>query len=133
MLRGSCLCGKVAYEVRGAPKAMYHCHCGVCRKANGSSLATNLIVAAEDFVLVSGGEALGAYESSPRKHRYFCSGCGSPIYSQAAQTPQIVSVRCGTLDVDPGLRPSVHIHAASKAPWFPICDGLPERPKGLAG
>jgi hypothetical protein len=132
MLRGSCLCGRVAYEIRGAPKAMYHCHCGTCHKANGASLATNLIVAAEDFVLVSGAEGLAAYESSPGKRRYFCSRCGSPIYSRSDASQQIVSVRCGTLDGDPGLRPSLHTHVAARAPWYEICDGLPQRPGGLA-
>ena len=73
MLRGSCLCGRVGYEIRGEPRLMYYCHCGACRKATGSSFATNLLVLADDFVLVSGRERLSAFESSPDKHRYFCS------------------------------------------------------------
>lgn len=131
MLGGSCLCGSVSYEIRGAPKAMYHCHCGVCRKANGASLATNLIVAAADFAVVAGRESLTGFESSPQKQRYFCSRCGSPIYSHSAHTREVVSVRCGTLDADPALRPSAHIYTASKAPWTEICDGLPQKPEGL--
>jgi hypothetical protein len=103
---------------------MYYCHCGTCRKASGSSFATNLLVLADDFELVSGRELLSAFESSPDKHRYFCSGCGSPVYSQAKATRAIVSVRGGTLEADPSLRPSVHAHVASKAPWFEIGDGL---------
>jgi len=132
MLRGACLCGKLRYEIRGAPRLMYYCHCGTCRKASGSSFATNLIVLAEDFVLVAGRELLSAFESSPDKHRYFCSACGSPIYSQAKKTRNIVSVRCGTLEADPILRPSVHYHVASKAPWDRICDELPQTPEGFA-
>lgn len=130
MLRGSCLCGAVKYEIRGTPRGMYHCHCGVCRKANGASLATNAIVLASEFELVAGRDRLSAYESSPGKRRWFCSGCGSPIYSQSDETRGIVSVRCGTLDGDPGLRPTVHLWTASKAPWTEICDGLPQRPAG---
>jgi hypothetical protein len=124
------LCGKVAYEIRGEPAS--YCHCGTCRKASGSSFATNLIVLADDFVLVSGRELLSAFESSPDKHRYFCSACGSPIYSQAKATRKIVSVRCGTLETDPGLRPSIHAYVASKAPWFEIRDGLPQAPEAFA-
>jgi hypothetical protein len=131
MLGGSCLCGAVRYEIRGAPKAMYHCHCTTCQKANGASMATNLIVASEDFVVVAGRERLSAFESSPAKHRYFCSACGSPIYSHAESTRQIVSVRCGTLDGDPGLRPLAHAFVASKAPWTEIRDALPQRPGSL--
>ena len=132
MLRGTCLCGKVKYEIRGEPRLMYYCHCGICRKANGSAFATNMIVLAEDFLLVSGRELLTAFESSPDKHRYFCSACGSPIYSQAKLTRSIVSVRCGTLETDPILRPSIHAHVASKAPWHRICDELPQAPGAFA-
>src|SRR5687767_612752 len=100
MVSGSCLCGKVSYAVRGRPLAMYQCHCGTCRKANGSSLATNIMVRTQDFEVTAGKESLTAFESSPGKHRYFCSACGSPIYSHGEKTRQIVSVRCGTLDGD---------------------------------
>jgi hypothetical protein len=128
MLQGSCLCGAVRYQVRGEPRAMYHCHCETCRKANGSSLATNMIVRAEDFEIVAGRDRLAAFESSPRKHRWFCSRCGSPIYSHADATRALVSVRCGTLDSEPEIRPSMHVYAASKAPWTEILDDLPQHP-----
>jgi hypothetical protein len=28
VLRGSCNCGKVRYELRGPPRVTYYCHCG---------------------------------------------------------------------------------------------------------
>lgn len=31
----------------------------------------------------------------------------------------------GTLDDDPGIKPSSHIFVGSKAPWFDITDDLP--------
>jgi hypothetical protein len=128
MSTGSCLCGAVRYELRGDPALMYYCHCGTCRKANGSSFATNLIVPADDFTITAGRERLTAFESSPAKHRYFCSACGSPIYSHAEATKHIVSVRCGTLDGDPGVRPAVHTYVATRAPWFEITDAIPQKP-----
>src|SRR5262245_24449457 len=108
MLQGSCLCGQLRYEIRGRPLLMYYCQCGPCRKASGSSFATNIIVGADDFALVAGRELLAAFESSPSKRRHFCRACGSPIFSQAAATRQILSVRCGTLDADPEVRPATH-------------------------
>lgn len=129
MIRGSCLCGKVAYELRGAPQAMYYCHCSMCRKASGSSFATNMLVQAADFTIVSGRELLEAYESSPGEYRHFCSGCGSPIYGEAAVRPGRVTIRCGSVEGDPGVRPSCHIYAASRAPWFSITDRLSQFPE----
>jgi len=125
MLHGSCLCGKVQYEIDGQPLAMYHCHCGVCRAACGAGFATNIAVSTPDFRLTAGAEALAAYESSPGKHRYFCSTCGSPIYSHGRKTSHFVSVRCGTLHDDPGLRPAYHAYVATRAPWVSIDDDLP--------
>lgn len=130
-LGGSCLCGAVRYELRGTPRLMYHCHCGTCRKANGASVATNLMLGVDDFVIVAGQDRLTAFESSPNKHRHFCSACGSPIYSQSAATPDVVSLRIGTLDGDPGVRPAAHIWVDSRAPWDDVCDGLPQLPRGF--
>ena len=124
MIGGSCLCGQVKYEVRGQPQVMYYCHCSMCRKATGSSFATNMLVAKEHFVITTGASLLEAFQSSPGEKRYFCSACGSPIYSQADARRGMVSVRCGGLDADPGIRPTEHIYTASKAPWFEIHDPL---------
>ena len=132
MLRGSCLCGKIKYEVRGEPLGMYYCHCETCRKATGTAFATNIAVATDAFVVTAGRDSLKAYESSPQKYRYFCADCGSPIYSQADATKGMVSLRCGTLDDDPKLRPNVHFWVSSKAPWFEIRDGVPEKPQGFS-
>jgi len=32
----------------------------------------------------------------------------------------------GTLDDDPGIKPSAHIYVGSKAPWYEITDTLPQ-------
>jgi hypothetical protein len=123
------MCGKVRYELRGEPKVSYYCHCGKCRKQSGSSFATNMVVGSDDFTIVEGKEMLSSFESSPRKYRYFCKGCGSPIYSQGESTRNFVSVRCGTLDTDLTVPPSVHAFVASKANWFDIRDGLAQHPE----
>jgi hypothetical protein len=36
----------------------------------------------------------------------------------------------GALDDDPGIKPKLHVHVASKAPWFTITDDLPQLPEG---
>jgi hypothetical protein len=37
-----------------------------------------------------------------------------------------VIIPAGALDGDPGVRPVVHIHTASKASWYEITDELPQ-------
>lgn len=126
MLDGACLCGRIRYEIDGEPRFMYQCHCGKCRAASGASFVTNIIVDADRFRITAGKESLGAFESSPRKFRHFCTACGSPIYSHGEKTKQVVSVRCGTLKPDPGVRVAYHAFVASKAPWVDIHDGRPQ-------
>jgi hypothetical protein len=56
----------------------------------------------------------------------FCGACGSALYSEHPDDPTIRAVRLGTLDADPGIRPSYH-QFVRYAAWFePIPDdGLP--------
>lgn len=125
-MKGSCLCGEVRYEITGDIVGINYCHCVQCRKASGTAFATNAAVATVDFSMTHGRQRLAYIESSPGKKRYFCSGCGSPIYSQYDDRMETVYVRIGTIDDDAGLRPDVHIYVASKAPWYEIRDDLPQ-------
>ena len=97
MYCGSCLCGAVKHEVRGAFGAGYFCHCSRCRKATGSAFASSALVATKDFVVIEGDEALKSF-SVNGVHRVFCSHCGSPIISRRDAMPDAVRVRLGTLD-----------------------------------
>lgn len=130
VLTGHCLCGRVAYEIRGDVLAMLYCHCEECRRATGSSLNTSIFVSEADFAVVDGQEAVGHHEASPGNRRHFCTGCGSPLFKQFPSPPGLITVRAGTLDGDPGVRPSGHIWVSEKAPWYEIADGLPQFARG---
>jgi len=133
LLTGSCQCGQVRYEIDAPPLAMYHCHCSICRAASGSGFATNIVVTAASFHVVRGSASLRSHASSPGKLRHFCGNCGSPIYSRGETTSDRVSVRSGTLDHDPGIRPAFHAYVDSKAPWVEIGDGLRQFAQAPAG
>ena len=126
MIRGSCLCGAVRYEIRGRLGRMSHCHCSMCRKAHGAAFGTYAQVARRDFALLAGAESIRSYRSSPKVTRTFCATCGSTLQWSTDDRPDHVDVAMGTLDDDPGIRPAVHIFVASKAPWYEIADGLPQ-------
>ena len=80
MLTGSCLCGRIRYEIRGKIGPDAQCHCVTCRKAQGGPFVTNAPVRVKYFHLVSSSESVAEFESSPGKKRYFCRGCGSPLW-----------------------------------------------------
>ena len=121
MIRGSCLCGDVAWELSGTPQMMGTCHCSMCRKATGAAYMMVVFGAAEDFRLVRGKDSIATYESSPGNARPFSSRCGSTVASKPpAGRP--VFMPAGCLEDDPGARMSAHIFVASKAPWHEIED-----------
>jgi hypothetical protein len=128
MHSGSCLCRAVRFEVAGELAPIQVCHCGDCRKAQGSAFATNIPVAVSDFRLVSGADRLKAYESSPGKERVFCADCGGPIFSRLKARPEAVRLRAGTLDEPVAAQVGFHFHTASKAGWWPITDDRPQYP-----
>ncbi len=125
MITGSCLCGGIRFEVDGPLEPIQVCHCGQCRKAQGTAFATNIPVPRAQFRLLQGEELLKRYSSSPGKQRCFCERCGSPIYSCNERTPGVVRVRAGTLDGDLDTQLQAHFFTAHKANWFEISDGLP--------
>jgi len=133
MHTGSCLCGAVKYEIDGALAPIQLCHCHMCRRASGTAFASNMPVAAADFRVIAGAASLKSYESSPGKERLFCAECGSPIISRSRLAPGVVRVRVGTLGAAEGATLSFHFNVASKAPWWPIADDLPQYPDDRPG
>ncbi len=125
MLKGSCLCGGIRYEIDADLGPVTNCHCIQCRKASGASFATNASVPAGSFRFVVGGDLLREWESSPGIRRCFCGRCGSQILKRKDASPESIRLRLGTLDTDPGVKPSKHIFVGSKAAWLEITDDLP--------
>jgi hypothetical protein len=126
MLKGSCLCGGVQYEINGELGTVTNCHCGLCRKMSGSAFSSGSTIPAASFRFVAGQELLKEWESSPGNHRVFCGRCGSPIVKKKDKDPDHLRFRPGTLDSDPGVKISKHTRVSSKAPWVEIKDGLPQ-------
>lgn len=127
--RGSCLCGGVRYEIEGELGDFGCCHCTSCRKASGTAYGANVPVARARFTLLAGESLLKEFESSPGKLRVFCQTCGSPVYAYAAQSPDVLRVRLGSLDTPFPKRASAHSWVSDKAAWETIEDSIPQFPE----
>lgn len=127
-IRGSCLCGEVRYQLESAPQFINHCHCSMCRKVHGAAFGSFLHADGRGFRWLAGEQRVKTWASSPGNLRAFCTGCGSnvPVVEDDEDDSPHVIIPAGGLDDDPGVRPVVHIHVASKAPWTTIADGLPQ-------
>jgi hypothetical protein len=131
MLKGSCLCGSLAYEVDADAGPIIHCHCATCRKAHGSAFSSVSNVPRAAFRWTRGHDLIAGYESSPGKTRHFCKRCGSHMMAQRDGQPTVL-LRLGCLDTPIADTPKAHIWRSDAASWYDPKDTLPELPEGMS-
>jgi hypothetical protein len=105
---GSCLCGKITYTVRDAPKRVGICHCTDCRKETGSSF------------MAFGIWPRVAFEASNElkyfQGRGFCEKCGSRMF---ALDDEDVEIRLGSLDMAPtDIEPTYELWVKRRENWL---------------
>ena len=126
--RGSCLCGRVRYEVTGRLGVMDTCHCTDCRKSHAAAFVAYIEVLWRDFRFVQGKENLTTHAASSGTKRSFCSTCGSIVINWSGEDAIGLGIPAGTLDTPIDVKPAYHTFVRSKAPWYDILDGLPQYP-----
>lgn len=126
VLKGSCLCGEVKFEVRAPFLRFTHCYCSRCRKATGSSHATNLYVAPDRFSWISGQESVARFDlpSAMSFATTFCKRCGGPLPHHTRSGREVV-VPAGSLDEEPSIKPQSNIFWGSRATWACVGADLP--------
>jgi hypothetical protein len=119
---GGCLCGAIRYSVNAPITDLRACHCRDCQKASGAHGAVVAIVASDKFKLEKGTPKryTGKAASGRTLYRFFCADCGSPIYGQRETTPEMMTLRAGTLDESNDLKVAMHIWTGSKRSWSHI-------------
>lgn len=114
---GSCLCGKVTFEIQGDFENFYLCHCEKCRKDTGSAHAANLFSSTAHIKWLSGQDHVRTYNHLSQGHiKSFCQTCGSAL-PNIQMDGKLLVVPAGSLDSDMHIRPQGHIYYASKANW----------------
>lgn len=126
MHKGSCLCGKVTFEVSGELPAPSACHCSQCRKHSGHFEASTDIP--RSAVTVEGEEHVTWFHSSEKVRRGFCSTCGSSLFWDPIDRDKHdwTAIAMGAFDTPTGTRLERHIFVADKGDYYDIADGLPQ-------
>jgi hypothetical protein len=127
---GSCLCGAVRYRFGLPPLWVAHCHCTMCRRAQGAGFVTWVGTSGQHFELLGRATELRTYRSSPEAIRSFCGRCGTPLFFESTRWPGELHVTLGSVDpaLAARLRAEGHVHWASRVPWIgEIHDGLPRQ------
>ncbi len=129
-VEGSCLCGGVRFEVDLPFLRASHCHCSRCRKHSGAFGGTQGRVPREGFRMLAGEDLLRIYRPEGGMAKVFCSECGSSLFGGTWPEGPEVSIRLGSLDGDPEIRPQYHQFVDSAAPWVDLPeDGLLRHPE----
>jgi hypothetical protein len=100
LLKGSCHCGAVKFEVRTTLTPATRCNCSLCRRKGALMTAT---FTAADLKIVSGEDALTLYQFNTRTARhFFCKHCGVYPFHQTRKDPLLWRANIGCLEgVDP--------------------------------
>jgi hypothetical protein len=132
-VRGSCLCGGVAFEIREKWGPVGQCHCSKCRKVSGADGNAAFLVRADRLAWLRGLDLVKTYlvPNGNGWRSSFCGVCGSPV-PHAGNSGERYFVPAGLLDDDPGSRGyAAHIFVGSKAPWSVLTDDAPKYREGF--
>jgi hypothetical protein len=130
MIRGSCLCGAVRFEVTGKTTDIGMCHCSKCRKVSGVASNANFMVGRDGLRWLAGEDGIKEFQLPSGWGVWRCAACGSP-------TPMLHPgggaywVPAGLLDTDPEVGVGGHIFVGSKAAWDEIGGSASQRMEGF--
>lgn len=124
MIRGSCCCQAVQFELANPPSFVGTCHCSRCRKVGASTIA---FVKREDVKWIAGKDCVQVFEPvAPYIYqRSFCKICGTSL-GEILSTEESFPVAANTLDSDLGLLNQSHEFVGEKPSWYEICDDAPQ-------
>jgi hypothetical protein len=126
---GGCTCGAARYEIGTEPIRGFYCQCRDCQRNTGAGhSAVAVFPSAALKVTGSVTEHLRTADSGVQKRKGFCAICGSPLYNQPQNVPDMIGVYVGTLDDPSSFKPQVVMFAARGHDWDLLDPALPKFP-----
>lgn len=123
LVKGSCLCGQVSFELTERLRQVVYCHCQQCRKTSGHFVAATAVGA--EHLVMKNDAGLAWYRSSDDAERGFCKECGSSLFWRPKEG-DYVSVWAGSLESPTGITGSKHIFVADAGDYYDLPDDLPK-------
>ena len=127
MLRGSCLCGGVKFEVAEPLEHLRYCHCESCKKLSGGVGTVNARVPQGAIRILEGEDLLQTFQPAEGSTKTFCLSCGSNLFGGGWPDAPVASVRLSAIDDAFDERPQAHGFVRSVAHWETLPDDGLER------
>ena len=120
----ACCCGQLRVACDGEPVRLSICHCLECQRRTGSVFGTqarfprgNVRIEGDSTAYTRLGDEGGTVTF------HFCPRCGSTVYWQLQQHPELIAVAVGAF-ADPGFGPPRHsVYERRRHGWVVPPDG----------
>lgn len=124
---GACHCRNIQFTAEVDTSHVVLCHCTDCQRLSGSAFRVNAPAAFDSFKLSCGEPKtyVKFAESGSKRLHGFCGDCGTPLYSVAPVSPQIIFLRLGAIHESHLLRPALQIWRRSTVCWLSELDSIP--------
>ena len=129
---GGCLCGAIRYEVKADPIRVANCHCDACRKATGSSFATNVFFNDDDIVVTQGAPKSYRHDSDSgaTMTKEFCGDCGTQLFGSGSRSPGTKNIKVGSIDDASFVRPTIDVFVSKALPFTRLSDDTEHHARG---
>lgn len=120
MIKGSCCCELVQFELTEEPSMMGTCHCSRCRKVGASSL---VLVKSEKFNITIGVDKVTTFKAEPpyEYDRCFCSICATSLGEVLSKMDSFpINAHC--IDTEFEIENKFYEFVSEKPNWLKIGD-----------
>jgi hypothetical protein len=127
--QGSCFCGAVQFEMRGAPEVMAYCHCDSCRHWSAGPVSAFTLWQPDAVQVTRGAGHIAVFDGNPGTEdtmvmsaRKWCKVCGGHLFTDHP-TMGVIDVPAVVIQ---GLtfNPAFHVHYQETVQH--MHDGLPK-------
>ncbi|MGK0223112.1 MAG: hypothetical protein ACI9ON_002355 [Limisphaerales bacterium] len=126
MIKGSCLCGGVKFEIDGSVVMSRYCHCENCRKFSGTAQAAWGLANTTEFRQTTADAHETKFDAGSGSTRTFCASCGSPLWFEPKDMPAFMGIALGAIDEGDVEPPGFHLWVRSSPDWETIEGTLPQ-------
>jgi len=116
-VNGSCICGAVTYRAASDIRRVVNCHCGLCRRMNGSAFSSYAVIPFKTLEL-TGETNLGAYAVTERATKHYCNRCGTPLFNLNTKHAGACMLYLGAIDGGAEYAPSLNVYCDSMLSWL---------------
>ena len=121
----TCSCGQLKLTTQGDPVRVSVCHCLACQRRTGSVFGMQACFSS-DQVNIKGtsSQYVRTADSGNRITFHFCAECGSTMYYQLIDTPDMIAVPVGAFADSEFPLPEFSVYESRQHSWVGLPDNI---------